>query len=80
MNTRLKVFVLDYYQTMTCILINFLRRFGFTDVECLKNGVEAFEKLNQSLFDFIIAYWDMQQKTGIELLRKVQASEALKYL
>ena len=80
MNTNLKVFVLDYYQTMTRILINFLKRLGFTDVECLKNGVEAFEKLNQSFFDLIIANWDMQPKTGIELLRKVQASDTLKHL
>ena len=28
----------------------------------------------------IIANWDMQPKTGIELLRKVQASDTLKHL
>jgi len=43
-------------------------------------GVEAFEKLNQSHFVFIISDWDMQPMTGIELLRKVLASETLKHL
>ncbi len=28
-------------------------------------GVEAFEKLNQSYFVFIISDWDMQPMTGI---------------
>ena len=43
-------------------------------------GVEAFEKLNQSYFVFIISDWDMQPMTGIDLLRKVLASETLKHL
>ena len=80
MDTNLKVLVVDDYQTMTRILINFLRRLGFTNVECAKNGVEALDKLNQSSFDFIISDWDMQPMTGIELLRKIRASDKLKHL
>lgn len=79
-NKKMKILVVDDYNTMLRILSNLLKQLGFSNVETAQDGSEALKKLNESKFDFVISDWNMEPMTGIELLRHVRASEKNKGL
>lgn len=74
-DTNMNVLVVDDFSTMRRIIKNILRQLGFTNVEEADDGTTAWERLNRGGIDFVISDWNMPQMTGIELLRKVRASE-----
>ncbi len=71
----MRVLVVDDFSTMRRIIKNILRQLGFTNVVEADDGSTAWEVLNKDRIDFVISDWNMPQMTGIELLRKVRASE-----
>ncbi len=74
-NTDMRVLVVDDFSTMRRIIKNILRQIGFTNVVEADDGTTAWDILNKDKVEFIISDWNMPQMTGIELLRKVRASE-----
>jgi two-component system chemotaxis response regulator CheY len=74
-NTNMRVLVVDDFSTMRRIIKNILRQLGFSNIIEADDGTAAWEILNKDQIDFIISDWNMPQMTGIELLRKVRASE-----
>lgn len=74
-NPNMRVLVVDDFSTMRRIIKNILRQIGFTNIVEADDGTTAWEALNKDKIDFIISDWNMPQMTGIELLRKVRASE-----
>lgn len=76
-DTNMRVLVVDDFSTMRRIVKNILRQLGFTNVVEADDGTTAWEILNKEKIDFVISDWNMPQMTGIELLRKVRASEEL---
>lgn len=48
---------------------------GFNNVVEADDGTTAWEVLNREKVEFIVSDWNMPQMTGIDLLRKVRASE-----
>ncbi len=74
-NTNMRVLIVDDFSTMRRIIKNILRQLGFTNIIEADDGSAAWEILNKDQVDFIISDWNMPQMTGIELLRKVRASE-----
>lgn len=74
-DTNMRVLVVDDFSTMRRIIKNILRQIGFNNVVEADDGTTAWEVLNKDKIDFIISDWNMPQMTGIELLRKVRASE-----
>lgn len=72
---NLRILVVDDFSTMRKIIKNILRQLGFNNVCEADDGTTAWETLNRDNIDFIISDWNMPQMTGIELLRKVRASE-----
>lgn len=74
-NTDMRVLVVDDFSTMRRIIKNILRQIGFTNVVEADDGTTAWDILNKDRIEFIISDWNMPQMTGIELLRKVRASE-----
>jgi len=74
-NTNMRVLVVDDFSTMRRIIKNILRQLGFSNIIEADDGTAAWEILNKDQVDFIISDWNMPQMTGIELLRKVRASE-----
>lgn len=74
-NTAMRILVVDDFSTMRRIIKNILRQLGFTNVVEADDGNTAWETLNKDRIDFIISDWNMPNMTGIELLRKVRASE-----
>ncbi|EGY25485.1 response regulator [Desulfovibrio sp. A2] len=71
----MRVLVVDDFSTMRRIIKNILRQLGFTNVVEADDGTTAWEVLNKDRIDFVISDWNMPKMTGIELLRKVRASE-----
>lgn len=74
-DTNMRVLVVDDFSTMRRIVKNILRQLGFTNIVEADDGTTAWETLNKDKIDFIISDWNMPNMTGIELLRKVRASE-----
>lgn len=74
-NPNMRVLVVDDFSTMRRIIKNILRQIGFTNVVEADDGTTAWDVLNKDKVEFIISDWNMPQMTGIELLRKVRASE-----
>ncbi|MBQ9405531.1 MAG: chemotaxis response regulator CheY [Desulfovibrio sp.] len=74
-NPNMRVLVVDDFATMRRIVRNILRQLGFQNVVEADDGAAAWDLLNREKIDFIVSDWNMPQMTGIELLRKVRASE-----
>ncbi|HIV66106.1 MAG TPA: response regulator, partial [Candidatus Mailhella excrementigallinarum] len=70
----------DDFSTMRRIIKNILRQLDLNNVVEADDGTTAWEVLNKDHIDFIISDWNMPQMTGIELLRKVRASEDFGHL
>ncbi len=77
---KMKILIVDDYQTMLRILANLLKQLNFSNIEDAKDGAEALEKLRAEKFDMVISDWNMEPMTGIELLREVRGDETLKHL
>ena len=72
---NMRVLVVDDFSTMRRIIKNILRQLGFTNIVEADDGTSAWDVLNKDKIDFVISDWNMPQMTGIDLLRKVRASE-----
>lgn len=72
---NMRVLVVDDFSTMRRIIKNILRQIGFNNIVEADDGTTAWETLNKDTIHFIISDWNMPKMTGIELLRKVRASE-----
>jgi len=77
---KMKILVVDDYNTMLRILKNLLKQLGFNNVDSALDGGQALSMLNAEKFDFIISDWNMEPMTGIELLREVRKSDNLKHI
>ena len=71
----MRVLVVDDFATMRRIVKNILRQLGFNNVVEADDGTTAWEVLNKDKIEFIVSDWNMPKMTGIDLLRKVRASE-----
>ena len=73
-NKNMSILVVDDFKTMTKILENMLRQFGFTQITEASDGQKALAKLKESKFDLILSDWNMQPMTGLELLKAVRGA------
>lgn len=74
-NPNMRVLIVDDFATMRRIIRNILRQLGFTNFVEADDGVAAWEILCREHIDFIVSDWNMPNMTGIDLLRKVRATE-----
>jgi two-component system chemotaxis response regulator CheY len=72
---NMRVLVVDDFSTMRRIIKNILRQLGFNNITEADDGTTAWDALNRDKIDFVISDWNMPKMAGIELLRKVRASE-----
>ena len=79
-NPNRRVLVVDDFSTMRRIVRNILRQIGFQNVVEADDGTTAWEVLNREKIDFIVSDWNMPNMTGIDLLRKVRASEQFAHI
>jgi len=72
---NMRVLVVDDFSTMRRIIKNILRQIGFNNIVEADDGTTAWDILNRDKIDFVISDWNMPKMAGIDLLRKVRASE-----
>ncbi len=78
MDTSIKVLIVDDFATMRRILKNILKQLGFKNLVEADDGTTAWELLEGQQIDLIISDWNMPKMTGLELLKKVRASDTYK--
>ena len=69
------ILVVDDSSSMRGIIKDILKNIGFRNVAEAEDGASAWELLLKERVDFIVSDWNMPKMTGIELLRKVRASD-----
>ncbi|MBF0464923.1 MAG: chemotaxis response regulator CheY [Nitrospirae bacterium] len=74
----MKILVVDDFSTMRRIIKNILKQLGYEKIEEAEDGEQAFTKLKNGDFDFLITDWNMPNVTGLELLKRVRADAKLK--
>ncbi len=75
MDTSIKVLVVDDFATMRRILKNILKQLGFKNLVEADDGTTAWDVIETQEIDLVMADWNMPKMTGLELLKKVRASE-----
>ncbi|MCK5836128.1 MAG: chemotaxis response regulator CheY [Desulfobacula sp.] len=78
MDTSIKILIVDDFATMRRILKNILKQLGFKNFLEADDGSTAWKELQDKTVDLIISDWNMPEMTGLELLKKVRASDAYK--
>ena len=78
MDTSIKVLIVDDFATMRRILKNILKQLGFKNLVEADDGTTAWDVLESQKIDLIISDWNMPKMTGLELLKKVRASDKYK--
>lgn len=77
---RMRILVVDDFQTMRRIIINLLRQLGFTNVVEAQDGQLALDKVKEDKIDLVISDWNMPNMTGLDFLKELRASEKYKDL
>ncbi len=75
---NMRILVVDDFQTMRRIVMNLMRQLGFTNMIEAADWELAWEVLENDNIDLIVSDWNMPNMTGMELLKKVRASEEYK--
>jgi len=75
---NLRILTVDDNPTMRRIILNTLRRVGYTDIIEASNGKDALAKLKVEDIDFVITDWDMPEMNGLELVSNIRKSDEFK--
>lgn len=78
MDTSIKILIVDDFATMRRILKNILKQLGFKNLVEADDGTTAWDVLESQGIDLVISDWNMPKMTGLELLKKVRASDKYK--
>lgn len=76
----MKMLVVDDFSTMRKIARKMLSKLGFEDITEAVSGKDAWDKLQEQEFDFVLTDWNMPEMTGLELLVEIRKHEKLKEL
>ena len=68
----MKFLVVDDSATMRRIVMNSLRRIGFSDFVEASDGVEALDSFDPSI-EFVITDWNMPNMGGIDFVRQLRS-------
>ncbi len=71
----MQALVVDDSRAVRMMLKRMLTESGFDSVAEAGHGLEALERLGESIPDVMLVDWNMPEMNGIELLRSVRASE-----
>jgi two-component system chemotaxis response regulator CheY len=75
---EMPVLIVDDYKTMLRIIRNLLKQIGFNNVDEATDGKAALERMQQRKYGLVISDWNMEQMTGLELLKQVRVDESLR--
>ena len=83
LKSEMKILVIDDMATMRKIIKNMLNQLGFTNITQADDGATALPLIEEAVktgepFEFIVSDWNMPQLNGLDLLKKIRATENLK--
>jgi len=77
---NMKVLVVDDFSTMRRIIKNLLKQIGYVNIDEAEDGADAYSKIENGDYGFIISDWNMPNMDGLELLGKIRSNDKLKHL
>ena len=77
-NKDMPILVVDDFNTMRRIVRSLLKQLGFNNVDEAVDGDDALSKITAKDYALILSDWNMEPKSGIELLRDVRQNEKYK--
>jgi two-component system chemotaxis response regulator CheY len=85
LKANMKILVIDDMSTMRKIIKKMLNEVGFTNLTEADDGATAWPMMQKAHedgepYEFIVSDWNMPIMSGLDLLKKVRASEEFKQL
>ncbi|MBI5098485.1 MAG: chemotaxis response regulator CheY [Nitrospirae bacterium] len=77
---KMKILVVDDFSTMRRIVKNLLKQLGYENIEEAEDGAQAYSKLKNGGYGFVVSDWNMPNMDGLDLLKKVRSDPELKDL
>ncbi|HEC96884.1 MAG TPA: chemotaxis protein CheY [Nitrospirae bacterium] len=77
---NMKILVVDDFSTMRKIVKNVLKQLGYNNIEEAEDGAQAYTKLKNNTFNFVVSDWNMPNMDGLDMLKKVRSDPELKDL
>ena len=77
---NMKILVVDDFSTMRRIIKNLLKQIGYVNIDEAEDGADAYSKIENGGYGFIISDWNMPNMDGLELLGKIRSNDELKHL
>jgi two-component system chemotaxis response regulator CheY len=75
---KMKFLVVDDFSTMRRIVKNILKQLGYDNIDEAEDGAQAYSKLQNDHYDFVISDWNMPNMDGLDLLKKIRGDARLK--
>ena len=77
---NLKILVVDDFSATRAIVINNLRKLGYSNTVEVENGVSALAMLKSALFDLVVTDCSLSDMSGLDLLKKIRSDYDLKHI
>ncbi len=74
---KMKILIVDDFPTMRRIVKNLFKQLGFDNIEEAEDGAQAYIKLKNGDFKFVVSDWNMPNMDGCELLKKIRGDAEL---
>jgi len=65
---------------MRKVISHILKQLGFDDISLAEDGRDAFRKILNGSFDFVVSDWNMPNISGIQLLKRVRKTPEISEL
>jgi len=75
---KMKILVVDDFSTMRRIVKNLLKQLGFENIDEAEDGAQAYSKLKEGGYGFVVTDWNMPNMDGLDLLKKVRSDPEIK--
>lgn len=75
---NMKILCVDDFSTMRRIIRNILKQLGYENVDEAENGQEAYDKVKDGAYDFVITDWNMPVLDGLGFLKRVRSDPKIK--
>lgn len=77
---NMSILVVDDFNTMRRIVKSLLKQLGFHNADEAVDGDDAYEKITTKSYGLVLSDWNMEPTSGLDLLKKVRASDKYKDL
>ena len=77
---NLKILVVDDFSATRTIVINQLRKIGYSNTIEAEDGFSALASLKSAIFDLVVIDWSVSDMSGLDLLRQIREDCDLKQI